>query len=383
VWFPIAAGLVTPVPELEQQVPVLGGPHRGLEIADLPVPAITVEGVGRRAAARPGRKAGAPARRRAWAQARPGVRVDERPTPDIPVGYLLLDRLDARAAAWCGLDGRFGVVEWTGRRIHTWATELDGTVQTLRAGGGAIILATAEEVRCLDPGSGDLLWSHPLRGGQQLLDATREVMVVMDGKRVVAASPDRGELWSTRAPGGPVAARVSDGRLVVGESGRVRVVALASGEEEWHAKTTGEVLVADDRLLVPGGSHTSVVYSLGDSTAKKVKTSVPLSRTAAPGVRLLDGPVVATVTGGGDVVLLDLPNAAEVASTAPVPGPVEGAWLAGPFLITARPLSVSHLWGGVATPIPLDADPAAGGLVTGAGQALVRSADRNAWLVFS
>ena len=57
VWFPIAAGLMTPVPpELEQHGPVMGGPHRRFDVADLPVPEITLE--------QPARKTAAGAKRR-------------------------------------------------------------------------------------------------------------------------------------------------------------------------------------------------------------------------------------------------------------------------------------------------------------------------------
>jgi hypothetical protein len=382
VWFPIAAGMTTPVPELEQHGPVMGGPHRTFEVADLAVPEITVERPRRKAGAPAGGKAGAPARRRAWAQARPGVRVEERPEPNLPAGYLHLERLSDKAAAWSALDGRFGLVEWTGRRIRAWATELDGQVQVLRAGGDAIALGTAEGVLCFDAGCGDLLWSASLRGGR-LLDATRELMVVTDGKRVIAASPECGELWSAPTSGGSIAARVSCDRLVVAEAGKASVVALASGEEDWRAKTTGEVVVADGRLLVPGGSHTSLVYSLRESSAKKVKTAAPLARAAAPSVRIVDGTLVAIVAGGGNVALVDLAEAAEAVCTAPVPRPVEGAWLAGPFLVTAAPLSVAHLWGGIATPIPLAIDAATGAVVSGPAQALVRAAGRTTWLEFS
>ncbi len=89
------------------------------------------------------------------------------------------------------------------------------------------------------------------------------------------------------------------------------------------------------------------------------------------------------MTGGGDVVFLDLADAVEADRAAPVPHPVERAWLAGPFLITTPPFSVSNLWGGVATPIPLAVDAATGALVSGPAQALVRAADRSAWLEFS
>ena len=391
VWFPIAAGMTTPVPELEQHGPVMGGPHRRFEASDLPVPEITLERPGRKAlppaagkAGAAGGKAGAPARRRAWAQARPGVRVEERPERDLPAGYLHLERLDDKAAAWSALDGRFGLVEWTGRRIHAWATELDGPVQVLRAGGDAIALGTAEEVRCFDARTGEPLWDgRLLEEGLQLLDATRDVLVVADEKRVIAISPDRAEFWSVRRSGGPVAARMSCDHLVVSEQGKASVLELASGDEEWRSKTTGEVIVAGDHVLVPGGSHTSLVYSLRESTAKKVKTSTPLARPAAPGVRLLDGTLVPAVAAGGNVLLVDLAGAVEAVCSAPVPCPVEGAWLAGPFLVTARPLSVAHLWGGIATPIPLDVDQATGAVVSGPAQALVRAAGRTTWLEFS
>jgi hypothetical protein len=376
VWFPIAAGLITPVPELEQHVPVLGGPHRRFEAAELPVPEITVE--------RPARRDGARANRWRWAQARPGVRVDEHREPDIPDGYLYLERLSDEAAAWCALDGRFGLVEWAGPRIHAWATEFDEPVQVLRADADVIAIGTEAEARCFDIGSGELLWSGLLLEARwRLLDATREVMVVAEGERLIACSPERGELWSGRTSGGPVAARVSCDRLVLSEPGRVSVLALESGEEEWRGKTPGEVIVAGDRLLVPGAGRTSLVYSLHDSVAKRLKTSAALGRPAAPGVSILDGTLVATVTGAGDVVLLELAEAVEADRAAPVPRPVEAAWLAGPFLITTPPLSVSHLWGGIATTIPLAVDPATGTLVAGHAQALVRGDDRNAWLEFS
>ena len=147
-------------------------------------------------------------------------------------------------------------------------------------------------------------------------------------------------------------------------------------------KTSGEIVVADDHLLVPGGGRTSLVYSLRESVDEKLKTSAALAPPASPGVRILDGTLVPTVTDGGDVLFLDLADSVEADLAAPVPGPVERAWLAGPFLITTPPLSVSHLWGGIATPIPLSFN-ATGALVAGPAQALVRGADRSAWLEFS
>jgi hypothetical protein len=375
VWFPIAAGMTTPVPELEHHGPVMGGPHRRLDVADLPVPEITLE--------RSARKTAAVAKRREWARARPGVRVDERPESELPAGYLHLDRLTDKAAAWCTLDGRFGLVEWTGQRIHAWATELEGPVQTLRAGGDAIAIGTAAAIRCHDATGGELLWSASLRKGhRQLLDATRELMVVADDERVTVSSAEGGELWSVESTNGSVAARVSCERLVLSEPGKVRVLSLASGEEEWRGKTPGEVVVADGRLLVPG-ERTSVVYSLRKSVAKKVKSGAPLAGSASPGVRMLDGTLVPTVTGAGEVILLDLRDATQVDRAAPVPPQVERVWLAGPFLITTQPLTVAHLWGGISTLIPFDVDRVTGAFVAGPGQALVRGIDRSAWLVFS
>ena len=98
---------------------------------------------------------------------------------------------------------------------------------------------------------------------------------------------------------------------------------------------------------------------------------------------MLDGTLVATVTGAGEVVLLTWSTRRRVDHAAPVPRPVERAWLAGPFLITTPPLTVAHLWGGISTSIPFDVDRATGALVAGAGQALVRGTDRSAWLEFS
>jgi hypothetical protein len=374
VWFPIAAGLTTPVPELEHKIPVLGGPHRRLEASELPVPETTLE--------RPVRRKGVPVNR--WARARPGVRVDENLEPDLPPGYLHLERFSDEAAAWCTLDGRFGLVEWAGPRVHAWATEFDGPVQALRAGGDVITISTDAEARCFDAGSGDLLWDALLLEERlQLLDATRDVLVVADPKRVIAVLPRRGELWSVRRSGGPVAARVSCEQLVVSESGRACVLALESGEEHWRGKTSGELVVADDRVLVPGSGCISLVYSLRESVTEKLKTSAALDRPAPPAVRILDATLVATVTGAGGVVFLDLAGTVEVDLASPVPGSVERAWLAAPFLITTPPLSVSHLWGGIATPIPLALDSVTGALVAGPGQALIRGADRSAWLEFS
>jgi hypothetical protein len=375
-WFPIAAGLMTPVPELEQQTPVLGGPHRRIEASDLPVPEITLE--------RPPRKDGASARRWDWVQARPGVRVDEHRETDLLTGYLHLDRLNDEATAWCTLDGRFGLVSWKDQRIDAWVTELDEPVQVLRAGGGVIALGTATEARAFDARSGKLLESGYIRGGSwRLLDATRDFMVVADGQQLIATSPERAEIWAVRTSGGPVAARVSCDQLIVSEPGSVRVLALETGEELWRRKTPGEVVVADGRLLVPGGGSTALVYSLRDSATTRLKTGAPLARPTPPGVRVLDGPVVAVVGTAGEVALLDLADAAEADRPASATRPVDGAWLAGPFLITTPPLSVMHLWGGVATPIPLAMDATTGSLVAGSAQAIVRGADRNAWLEFS
>ena len=374
VWFPIAAGLTTPVPELEEHVAVLGGPHRRLEESDLPVPEATLE--------RPGRKRGVRADR--WAQARPGVRVDEHPEPDLPAGALYLERLNEKAAAWCAPDGRFGLVEWAGPRIHVWATELGSPVQVFRASGDVIAIATDADVRCFDAGSGQLLWSHALRaGGLQLLDATRDVMVASDGERVIVSSSERGDLWSVRTAGGPVAARASCEQLVVSEPGRGSVLALGSGEEQRRGKTFGELVVADGRLFVPGSGRTSLVYSLRASGAEKLKTSAALARLTPSGVRVIDGTLIAAVTETGGVAFLDLARTVEADVAAPLPPSVERAWLAGPYLITTPPLSVSHLWGGIATPLPLAVDVATGALVAGPGQALVRAVDRSAWLEFS
>ena len=105
-WFPIAAGLTMPLPQLDQHVPVLGG-----HIAGSRLPTCRF----RRSLSASARRAGTPAGR--WAKARPGVRVDEHLEPDLPAGYLYLERLSDEAAAWCAPDGRFGLVEWTGPRI--------------------------------------------------------------------------------------------------------------------------------------------------------------------------------------------------------------------------------------------------------------------------
>jgi PQQ-like domain len=377
LWFPIAAGLTTPVPEIEQQVPVLGGPHRRLEAADLPVPEVTIE---RRAR----RRGGPPVRSDAWAQARPGVRVDEHREPELPGGYLHLERLSDDAAAWCTLDGRFGLVAWRAGEIRSWPTELEEPVQVLRASNDVIALDTATEARCFDAGSGELLWSNRLRKRRwQLLDATRDVLVLADGERVLACSPERGELWSVETSGGPVAARVSCDRLVVSEQGRVSVLGLAAGEDEWSEQTRGEIVVAGENVLVPGRGRTSHVYSLRESAVKKLKTSAPIDRPAPPGVRLLDGTIVPIVTDAGGIVLLDLAEASEADRSKAVTRPVERAWLAGPFLITTPPLSVAQLWGGIATPIPLTLDPATSAVVAGPAQALVRAAEQSAWLEFS
>jgi hypothetical protein len=162
----------------------------------------------------------------------------------------------------------------------------------------------------------------------------------------------------------------------------VTVRSLDTGEALWRRKTSGEVVVADGRLLVPGGNSTSLVYSLRDTATKRLKTGAAL-RATSPGVRILDGPLVAMVGTAGEVPLLDLAEAVEADRPVPTAGPVEAAWLAGPFLITSLPLSVTHLWGGVATTIPLPLDTKPGTLVAGPGQALVRGADRSAWLEFS
>jgi hypothetical protein len=157
---------------------------------------------------------------------------------------------------------------------------------------------------------------------------------------------------------------------------------LASGEEEWRGKTPGEVAVSGEHLLVPGGGNTSLVYSLRESTARKLRTSAAIARPATPGVTVIDGPLVPSVTGAGKVVLLKLADAAE-AGAASTGRRVEKAWLAGPFLVTTAPLSVAHLWGGIATPIPLALEPATGALVPGPAQALIRGTGRSGWLEFS
>ena len=68
-------------------------------------------------------------------------------------------------------------------------TKLDGPVQTLRAGGDTIAIATATEARCFDAAHGTPLWSSCARKGRRrLLDATRDVLVVADDERVIASS---------------------------------------------------------------------------------------------------------------------------------------------------------------------------------------------------
>jgi hypothetical protein len=374
-WFPIAAGVMTPVPQLENHGPVLGGPHRFVKPADLPVPKITLERLSRKGSGLATR----------WAQARPGVQVDEQVKPGLPAGYLYLEHFTDKSAAWCALDGRFGRIDWAARRIYRWKTDVDGPVQTLRAAGDAIAIGTAAEVLCFDAGRGNLLWKSLLRGkGDRLLDATRNVMVIAHAGRVIASSHKRGELWSVRTSGGPVDARVSGDQLVLAESGRVRVFALASGEEEWQAKTVGEVVISGNSLLVPGGGQASHIYSFRDSVAKKFKTGVALAKPGSPRVRVVDGTLVAIVNGAGKIVLVDLPGAVEADHATPASSlRVEGAWLAGPFLITTQPLSVAHLWGGIATPIPLTMNPATGTIVVGPAQALIRGDDRSARLEFS
>lgn len=378
VWFPIAAGLTTPVPELEQHVPVLAGRHRRFEAAELPVPESTLE--------RPGGRAGprAPAGGRGWARARPGVRVEEHRERDLPAGYLHLERLSADAAAWSTLDGCFGLVEWAGPRVHAWATEVDEPVRMLRAGGDAITIVTDAEARCFDAWTGELLWDGwLLERHLGLLDARRDMLVVADEKRVIAISPERAEVWSVRRAGGLVDARVSGDHLVLAEEGRVSVIALDCGEVRWRGKTAGELVVAGDRLLVPGGGRTSLVYSLRDAAVTRLKTGAPLARPAPPGVRILDGTLVPAVTDAGGIALLDLADAVETDGLPPLLGPVERAWLAGSFLIASPPLAVSHLWGGVATEVPLQLDQAVGAVVVGPAQALVRSAERATWLELS
>jgi len=115
----------------------------------------------------------------------------------------------------------------------------------------------------------------------------------------------------------------------------------------------------------------------------RIKTGATLARPAPPGVRIVDGPLVAAVTGTGGVALVDLVDAAEADGLPPLLRPVERAWLAGSFLMTSPPLVVSHLWGGVATEIPLPLDPAIGAVVVGPSQALVRGAERSVWLELS
>ena len=376
VWFPIAAGLTTPVPQLEQHGPVLGGPHRRLEAADLPVPEVTIK--------RPGRRAGTSANRRAWAQARPGVRVDEHREPDLPAGYLHLDRLSDEAAAWCAPDGRFGLVEWKGQRIHPWATELDQPAQLLRAAGDVIAIGTAAEARCFDAGTGELLWSASLaKGRRRLLDATSEFMVVADAECVIASLPESGEALVApdvgppgRRTGEPRPARRNRAGLREGPRARNRRRAVASTDvrrghrRRWPPPRPGP------------RPHLTRLFP-GRFGGNEAQDCAALARPAPPAVRILDGTLVATVTGAGEVVLLDLTGAVEADRTAPVPRPVERAWIAGPFMITIPPLSVAHLWGGISTAIPLDVDPSTGALEAGSAQALVRGADRSAWLEFS
>jgi hypothetical protein len=373
-WFPIAAGLTTPVPPLERHGAIFGGPHRFIEAGDLPVPVSTLKRVPKR---------GAPSTR--WARARPGVRVDERVDPDFPKGYLRFDHLNEKAAVWCGLHGQFGRIDWTERRIHGWNADIKGQVQTLRAGGDTIAIATATEILCFDAGSGKPVWRHALRDkGWRLLDATRDVMVVAHNGHVFVSSHKGSEICAIRTSKGTVDARVSGDRLILAEPSRASVVALASGEEEWHAKASGEVVVAGGRVLVPGGGHASHVYSLHDKAAKKVTTDAALGQSGSPSVRVVDGTLLAVVTGTGGLVLVDLLDAVEAHRTTSVPSRgIQSAWLAGSFLIATAPLSVSNLWGGVATPIPLVPSAATSAVVVGPAQAIMRGADRISWLEFA
>jgi hypothetical protein len=208
-------------------------------------------------------------------------------------------------------------------------------------------------------------------------------MVVSDGERVIVSSAEGGDLWSVRTTGSSTDARVTCEQLIVSEPGRVSVLALESGEEQWQGRTFGELVVADDHLLVPGSGRTSLVYSLRESAAGKLKTTAPFAPSGSAGVRVLDGTLVAAVTGAGGVTFLDLARTVETDVAAPLPSAVERAWLAGPYLITTPPLLVSHLWGGIATRISLEVDPATGALVAGPAQALVGGAERRAWLEFS
>lgn len=374
VWFPIAAGLLTPVLGVAQDAPVLGGPHRTIEAGDLPVPEVTLD--------RPGRPVGAHPRR--WAQARPGVQVNAHQEPDLPTGYLHLDRLTDGAAAWCTLDGQFGVVEWAERRVSAWTSKLDGPVQSLRAGGDVIAIATAAAAHCFDASCGDLLYRVPLgEGRQRLLDATGEAVVVAEKGRVIGLSPECGELWSVKTTRRLVAGRVCGDSLVLAEEGRVTVRSLADGEERWRARTAGEAVVTGGNLFVPGRGPTSHVYDLVDGVASTVRTGRSVARPAPPAIRMLDGTLVPVVTSAGDVLILDLVGMEMVDRASHTTRPADAAWLAGPFLMTTPALSVTHLWGGVATPIPLVVEAGFGSVVTGPGQAIVRSADRGAWLVFS
>jgi hypothetical protein len=312
------------------------------------------------------------------------VRVEEYRDPDLPGGLLHLERLGDAAAAFCSSDGRFGILEWESRRLRAHATELDGPVQTLRAHGDTIVIATTSEIGCFDAYRGEPRWRASLgETGGRLLDATSDVAVVTNGKRVVALSPKGGELWSQTSRGA-VDARVSDDHLIIVGARGVTVRALTTGEEEWGARAAGQVVVADDHLLVPGRANTSVVYSLHDATSAKVKTSVAMGRPAPPAIRTLGGPVVPVVAMTGDIVLFDLAGAVEADRAAPTfRDAPDSAWIAGPFLITTPSLTVAPLWGGVATPIPLPLDPATATLVAGPSQLLVRGVERTAWLGLS
>jgi hypothetical protein len=97
-----------------------------------------------------------------------------------------------------------------------------------------------------------------------------------------------------------------------------------------RSETIGRQGVAGDRLLVLGASRTSLIYSLRESVTKKLKTSAALARHAPPGIRILDGTLVATVTPAGDVILLDLADAVEADRAAPTPRPVGEPGLPAP-----------------------------------------------------
>jgi hypothetical protein len=399
VWFPIANGLTAPVPDVHRFRQRLGGGHR---LVDRPPPAleaprihaVVAQGADADQAAG-GLQAGLdglaeqkidlPSRR--WARARPTVLVEQRVEPLLPSGYLRLDRLRDDAAAWCTLNGQFGLVDFSTRKVTSWATGDDDTVRLIRGAGDAVIIGTSRGLYAFDPETGSRLWACPREGqSPKVLDVTREQIVAIDRGNLMVGPPCEPASWSIKLADRTAVARVMSDRLIIAEHSRTTIRALSDGEVAWRGKSFGEIVASERHILVPGSASTSIVYSLDDAAPAKLTLTSPVDPRTGPRISIVDGPLAPVVAESGDLLLVDLSDALELGRLPRVPRIREAAraWLAGGFVLTSSPptLWVSHIWGGVATVLPLQLVSGTDSVATGDGDAIVRSSEGTRWLRF-